>query len=146
MHSKKYSFWIVVAVLLVAVASNAGPAAGADEAAIRAQNTAWMKAYNAADAKSVAALYAEDAILAPPEAPAAAGRAAILAFFTKDVAGAKSGSLTLSVTGAEEVGTRASHSQAELRARRSPSSSLLAAGSGSSNTNLRPADRGSDLT
>jgi uncharacterized protein (TIGR02246 family) len=103
MHSKRYSFWIVIA-LLVGATSNAGPAPGADEAAIRAQTTAWMKAYNAADAKSVAALYADDAMLAPPEAPAAAGRTAILAFFTKDVAGAKSAGLTLSVTGTTDVG------------------------------------------
>src|SRR4029450_8631527 len=41
----------------------------ADEAAIRAQTTSWMKAYNGGDAKAVAALYTADEILMPPRSP-----------------------------------------------------------------------------
>ena len=51
--------------------TNAATAAGADEAAIRAQSTNWAKAYNGGDAKAVTALYAEDAIVLPPGAPGA---------------------------------------------------------------------------
>ena len=40
-------------------------------------------------AKTVAAQYAEDAVLLPPGAPLASGRAAILAFFTKDIAASR---------------------------------------------------------
>lgn len=41
---------------------------------------AWEKAFNNADAAGVAAIYAEDAILMPPNAPAVQGRAAIAKF------------------------------------------------------------------
>jgi uncharacterized protein (TIGR02246 family) len=61
----------------------------ADKAAIRAQTASWEKAYNGGDAKGVAAQYAEDALLLPPGAPGVKGRAAILEFFTKDIAGSK---------------------------------------------------------
>ena len=39
--------------------------------------TAFEKAFNAGDAASIAAFYAEDATLMPPNAPAVKGRAAI---------------------------------------------------------------------
>ena len=64
-------------------------AASADESAIRTVNVNWGKAYNRGDAKAVTALYADDAVLLPPGAPSARGKAAILDFFTKDIADAK---------------------------------------------------------
>jgi ketosteroid isomerase-like protein len=73
---------------MVGFAHAASPA-NADETAIRAQSSNWEKAYNAGDAKAVAALYAEDALLLPPGASGVKGRAAILEFFTRDIAGAK---------------------------------------------------------
>jgi uncharacterized protein (TIGR02246 family) len=88
-RSRKMS-WLAVSIFALA-SSMAGlaHAASPDEDAIRAQTTSWMKAYNDGDAKAVAALYAEDAMLMPPGAPAVNGRAAILAFVTKDIAGSK---------------------------------------------------------
>jgi len=82
--------WLTVGIAalagsIVGVAHAASPAS-ADEAAIRAQSASWEKAYNGGDAKAVAALYAEDALLLPPGASGVSGRAAILAFFTKDIA------------------------------------------------------------
>ena len=82
--------WLTVGIValagsIVGVAHAASPAS-ADEAAIRAQSASWEKAYNSGDAKAVAALYAEDARLLPPGASGVSGRAAILAFFTKDIA------------------------------------------------------------
>jgi uncharacterized protein (TIGR02246 family) len=79
-------------------------AAGADEAAIRAQSRDWEKAFNAGDAKAVAALYAEDALLLPPGAPGARGRAAILAFFIKDIAEAKAAGVAFVVNPKTDVG------------------------------------------
>jgi len=58
----------------------------AESAAILAVDQAWLKAYNAGDAKTVANLYDENAILLPPGAHAVSGRAAIEAFFVKDTA------------------------------------------------------------
>jgi ketosteroid isomerase-like protein len=83
--------WIaagVVAILSTTI-SFAHAAGSADETAIRTVNADWGKAYNGGDAKAVAALYAGDAVLLPPDAPSARGNAAILAFFTKDIAAAK---------------------------------------------------------
>ena len=84
--------------------TNAATAAGADEAAIRAQSTNWAKAYNGGDAKAVTALYAEDAIVLPPGAPGARGREAILAFFTKDIAGSQAAGAVFVLSPKTDVG------------------------------------------
>jgi uncharacterized protein (TIGR02246 family) len=97
--------WLVAGVVaLIGFAHTATPAAGPDEAAVRAQTTSWAKAYNSGDAKAVAALYAEDALLLPPGAPAASGRAAILAYFTKDIAAAKAAGVVFNLKGKTDVG------------------------------------------
>ena len=73
---------------LTGCAKNA-PSAGdtaADEQAIRAINPAWFKAYNAGDVDGVVALYADDAVLNIPGAPAARGRAAIRDAYVTDIA------------------------------------------------------------
>jgi uncharacterized protein (TIGR02246 family) len=105
-RSRKMS-WLAVAIVAF-VGSMAGFAhaasASADEAAIRAQATSWEKAYNGGDAKAVAALYAEDALLLPPGVSAASGRAAILAFFTKDVANAKAAGAVFALNPKTDVG------------------------------------------
>ena len=76
---------VAVAGSMLRVAQAASPAS-ADEAAIRAQSASWEKAYNGHDAKAVAAGYADDALLLPPGAPGVSGRAAIQAFFARDIA------------------------------------------------------------
>jgi uncharacterized protein (TIGR02246 family) len=81
--------WLAVGAVTLAGLVHAASPASADEAAIRAQTASWEKAYNGGDAKAVAALYAEDALLLPPGAAGVSGRAAILEFFTRDIAGAK---------------------------------------------------------
>ncbi len=81
------------------------PDAAADEAAVRAINPAWFKAMSAGDAAGVAALYADDAVVSPPGAPAARGQAAILALFTKEIATMSSAGLTNNMgTDPTEVG------------------------------------------
>ncbi len=77
---------------------------GADEAAIRAQTASWWKAFNGGDAKAVAALYAEDALLLPPGAPGASGRAAILVYFTKNIAEAAAAGVVFVVDPKTDVG------------------------------------------
>jgi uncharacterized protein (TIGR02246 family) len=82
----------------------ASPAASADEAAIRAQSAGWMKAYNSGDTKAVAAQYDENALLLPPGASVVSGRAAILAFFTKDIAGSKAAGAVFAIASKTDVG------------------------------------------
>lgn len=53
---------------------------------IEARQREWIAALDAGDAEGMAALYAEDARLMPPEAGAVEGRAAIAAFFARLVA------------------------------------------------------------
>ena len=90
MIRSKSNAWLAAGLITLAMFANAAQAAvTADETAIRAQTTDWGKAYNGGDAKGVAALYAEDALLLPPGASGISGRPAILAYFTKDVAGSK---------------------------------------------------------
>jgi uncharacterized protein (TIGR02246 family) len=94
---------VALAGSMVGVAHAATPA-NADEAAIRAQSATWEKAYNGGDTKAVAAQYAEDALLLPPGAPAVSGRAAILAFFTKDIASSSAAGALFVVASKTDVG------------------------------------------
>ena len=50
---------------------------GADEQAIRGQVDRWLQLVKAKDAAGIAALYAEDGAVMPPNAPIGKGRAAI---------------------------------------------------------------------
>lgn len=95
---------IVALVGTMASFANATSSANADEAAIRAQSTSWERAYNGGDAKAVAVLYAEDALLLPPGASGVSGRAAILEFFTKDVAGSKAAGAVFALNPKTDVG------------------------------------------
>jgi len=71
---------------LAACAKTATPDTAADETAIRAVNTAWFKAFSAGDGAAVTALYAEDAVLSAPGAPAVRGKASIGEYYVKTVA------------------------------------------------------------
>jgi ketosteroid isomerase-like protein len=106
-RSKKMSWFAIGIVALVGATAgvvHAASPASADEAAIRAQSTSWEKAYNGGDAKAVAALYAEDALLLPPGTSGVSGRPAILEFFTKDVAGSKAAGAVFSLNPKTDVG------------------------------------------
>src|SRR5215218_6628771 len=100
---KVVSFIAGVSFLLGCAGASAGDKSK-DEAAIRAVNPAWAKAYNAADAKGVSALYAQDAVLLPPGAPAANGNAAIQAYFAKDVAESAKAGVTFNLAPKTDVG------------------------------------------
>jgi uncharacterized protein (TIGR02246 family) len=75
----------------------------ADETALKEITQTWLSSYNAGDADAIAALYTDDAVLMPPHAPVARGKAAIREFIAKDSAGAKSAGIRL-VPGTETVG------------------------------------------
>jgi uncharacterized protein (TIGR02246 family) len=76
----------------------------ADEATIRSINPAWFKAYNAGDANSIVALYAEDAVVNPPGAPPARGQAAIREYFMKDVAASNAAGMALTAGSTTDAG------------------------------------------
>ena len=102
---KRFRLFVWLAASLVALMTSAQVAASAaDEAAIRAQTTSWMKAFNGGDAKGLAALYAEDALLMPPGAKGVKGPAAIQAFAAKEIEGAKKGGAVFGATGKTDVG------------------------------------------
>ena len=72
------------AMALLGLLATAPLAWGADDAAtIRAGTESWLKAHNASNADAIAAMYAEDAVVMPPGAPVARGRAAIKQFLVK---------------------------------------------------------------
>ena len=96
--------WVAAAASLLIAVTGTSQAASADEAAIRAQTAAWGKAYNGGDAKGVAALYAEDALLMPPGAAGVNGRAAIQDYFTKDVAASKAAGAVFVLNPKTDVG------------------------------------------
>jgi uncharacterized protein (TIGR02246 family) len=70
-------------VLLIASVQSFAADPAAEVAALQAVDDVWVKAFNGGDADTMAAQYDEHAVLLPPGAPAAQGRAAIRAFFAK---------------------------------------------------------------
>ena len=79
----------------------------ADKAKLQADATSWFDFYAKADGEGMANLYAEDALLMPPGAPAQTGRAAIRTFLGEDAAKTRSAGLSIkngTVTGAEVSG------------------------------------------
>ena len=98
MGRTKVASFLAGFLMLAGYAAAASAAeASKDEAAIRAISPVWAKAYNAGDAKAISALYAEQAVLLPPGAPAATGKAAIQAYFTKDTAESAKAGVTFSL-------------------------------------------------
>ena len=90
---------------LILVAAMAPFAAAADDAAtIRAGTETWVKLFNAGNAGALVALYADDAVVMPPGAPAARGTVAIKALLAKEVAGAKAGGVVFALGSENEVG------------------------------------------
>jgi ketosteroid isomerase-like protein len=93
---KKILLLAMGALVLVAGAANArDKSLSADEAKLKAHEPIWFDLYNKADAAGVANLYAQDAVLMPPGAPAVTGRAAIQTFLVSDMATTKKAGVTL---------------------------------------------------
>lgn len=103
---------LAATIALLMLACQTPPATSSDaSAAIAEQNKKFGAAVTAGDAAAIAGLYAEDATLLPPNAPAVQGRAAIQAYWQAFLnAGVTNATLTSSevtntATDATEVGT-----------------------------------------
>jgi ketosteroid isomerase-like protein len=96
MHILKQAALLCCGLLALAAASivSAGDDSSPD-ATFRAGTAEWIAAYNAGNVDRILALYAEDAMVMPPEAPVASGHAAIREFLTKDIASSKAAGITL---------------------------------------------------
>lgn len=96
---------VLTTIGLLAIAACTPPVAdtSADAAVLRDGTKAWVDAYNAGDADSIVAMYAEDAVLMPPDAPLAKGHEAIRSFLAADIASFKANGVTL-VLGEESTG------------------------------------------
>lgn len=94
-------FAVIAASIACKPAPPAAPAASAasdpaaDKAKLQADALAWFDHYAKADADAMANLYAEDALLMPPGAPAVTGRAAIKTFLGEDAAKSKAAGISL---------------------------------------------------
>jgi uncharacterized protein (TIGR02246 family) len=86
---------------------SASPDAAADQAKLQADALKWFEFFAQGDADGMANLYAEDALLMPPGAPAVAGRAGIKTFLAAEAAGTRAAGIALknaAVTGAGTSG------------------------------------------
>ena len=93
---------VLAAAIGCAQAPPAAPDTSADQARLQADALIWFDHYANGDADAMANLYAEDALLMPPGAPAVTGRAAIRTFLGEDAAKTKAAGFSLkagSVTG-----------------------------------------------
>lgn len=99
-RNNRHAWLAIVLVALTGIAQ----AATSDQAAIRAQTTDWVKAYNGGDVAGAVAQYADDALLMPPGAPGAKGRAAIRSFLTNDIAASKAAGVIFVIGPRTDVG------------------------------------------
>ena len=91
-------------LLGAAIVSIALPALAQDDTArIRAGTASFMQSFNTGNAGAAAALYSDDALLMPPNAPAARGTVAIKEALAKEIAGAKKSGVTLSQGTLDEI-------------------------------------------
>ena len=83
---KAMALWGSVAALVLCGINSSVADSAADLAALHAADEAFVSAYNGRDAAAVASLYDEHAVLLPPGSAPVDGRAAIRAFFVRDIA------------------------------------------------------------
>lgn len=92
----------LVATSMIAIAACAPsglPAVdtSADQAAIHAGDQAHVDAYNAGNVDGIIAVYADDAVLMPQDAPAAMGHEAIRKYYTQSIASSKAAGTTTTI-------------------------------------------------
>ncbi len=76
----------------------------ADEAAVRAVNQEWFKAYAAGNIDALVALYADDAVVSNPGVPSSRGHDAIRVALQKDMADSRTQGANLNPKATTEVG------------------------------------------
>jgi len=94
----------MTAGLMACAAAPAPIDTAAEEASLKADLQKWMDDFNAGNADAVAAQYLDDAVLMPPNAPAATGRAAIKEVMARESEGARAAGLTFKSTATTGVG------------------------------------------
>ncbi len=108
---KKLMFAFVTLAVIAAAAGCAKTAppqdTAADKAKLEADALGWFDAFAKADSEGLANLYAEDALVMPPNAPSVNGRPAIKTYFGAMASGVKAGGMSIkngSVTGSDVSG------------------------------------------
>ena len=94
MQSARNILLSAIGLCAAAACAPTGPTAvnsAVDEAALRAADQAFEHAFYSGDIDTIVALYAEDAVLQPANAPAARGREAIRKYFVASIAKVKPG-------------------------------------------------------
>jgi ketosteroid isomerase-like protein len=86
---------LIAAAAACAPTPSAVPDTSAAQAKLQADALIWFEHYAKADADGLANLYAEDAVLMPPGAPAVTGRAGIKTFLGEDSAKAKAANVSI---------------------------------------------------
>lgn len=97
MSKLKMAALLAAGLGLLAGCTAKAPDTKAIEAMIRTHTTAWVDGYNAGDADKTTAGYAEDAVMMPPEAPAAVGHEAMKQFLVSDMAASKAAGVTFAL-------------------------------------------------
>jgi len=97
MRSLKVAALVAAGLGLLSGCGAKAPDKAAIEAMIRAHSAAWVDAYNAGDADKTTAGYASDAVLMPPEAPAAVGLEAMKQFLATDMAANKAAGVSFAL-------------------------------------------------
>jgi ketosteroid isomerase-like protein len=92
-------------LLSISATAFAADAASEPKAAFNAGTAEWAAAYNAGEPDRIVALYSEDAIVMPPDAPSVTGDAALRSFLADDIATTKKAGLTLVINGDDEADT-----------------------------------------
>lgn len=88
---------------VIQIEMKAGGDQAADEAVIRASAPAWADAFNAMDAEKLTAMYWEDGVLFPPNAPAIPGGAPLHEYFAEATSGFRGAGLTMKIPEAGAV-------------------------------------------
>jgi ketosteroid isomerase-like protein len=110
MFQKLVAAFAVLGVIAIAAGCAKTPPpqdVAADKAKLQTDALSWFDHFAAADSEGLANLYAEDALLMPPNAPAANGRPAIKTYFGAMVSQAKAAGLSVKqgqVTGCDVSG------------------------------------------
>jgi ketosteroid isomerase-like protein len=86
---------LATSLLLLGGCAASAPNTAADEAKLKAVDQSWFETYAKGDAAGVANLYAQDAIVMPPNAGALSGRAAIQAYLVTGIANTKKANLSI---------------------------------------------------
>jgi uncharacterized protein (TIGR02246 family) len=79
----------LIGVLLILLCVVGTAWAGGDEAALKARSHAWIKAFNAGDAKALASIYTTDGKLLPPNSEFVQGRESIEAYWAPFIVSAQ---------------------------------------------------------